>query len=881
MPVLKGILVFEGPVYRGNSNKTIFTRGNSNDEITLPGKIGGSAQAMMNAFTGFWQNRNNPKHNNQGLLEQLWQRLYNEKMPGFINDVSCSLDKKITQDSPYFDLKMGIALDRDRMTQAKEQNYKLESVYKGSQFNFSLIFNDTNLDSTSKYKFACFVDELTHGRFWFGALKSRGMGKCRLILDTASQEMIDKYKKQPLTDIVVNSDANYIFIDLEILPDNPLLVSWPWGKPDTHGVMDSWIDTQLNDIAEHKNIMEQVVSGNARNWQDVNMLPGGPKFEQTHQRRGQPMNLNQLKSNFPKGTKNDDILMTFLKGHRQRTHKEINREPHIDFREEKGTVTRGKPYDQLFYRTLDWDGKNTNWELCVPGHTIKGAFRVKAQQIIRTLNNGKGCREETSSHQARFCDDRFCPVCQLFGQQNMIAKAWFTDAHLISEDQLLDNEHCSYDQIATDSETGQSINNSKLNFLYAYGNKFSFRSTIVLRDVSNHDFKQLGFLMYLLREFDHGTIPIGGKKSLNFGAVTGRITSLRILCPSGSPMESLVKKWKFKKAKSEPLWNHYESEGDKLWKNSKFIDQMQRNFANLTGKIQVPDKPYIYDKLVSHRQYSKLCGILTCELEALTPIHVRESGEPTFISDNVLGYDFFSMSPPKNSHKPDMSSREYAIPPSTIRGAIRNIYNLISDNHCPGCKDIGSLCDTCQLFGFVGDTGALMGRLSISFARPIEKPTFEWFGVKYGYKAGEYKKVGKTRLFEHTKQGSEEIFRHGTDDIPGNLSENSTLNRFALPGTKFTLEVKFTNLRDIELKKLIWALELEKGLGHKIGKSKALLFGSCQISIKQAQLIDWKKRFSSLDDLGLVSFDINKYRPSAKDLANYDNLKAALAIPEL
>lgn len=667
---------------------------------------------------------------------------------------------------------------------------------------------------------------------------------------------------------------------MEIVPDNPLLVSWPWGNLDPDGSVDSWVDSQLSDIADHKNIMESVVSGQAKSWGDVNKLPGGSKFENTHQRRGQPMKLNQLKNNFSKGIKNDDTLMEFLKGHRNKAYSEIEREPHIDFREAKGEVTRGKPYDQIFYRALGWDGEKTNWELCIPGHTFKGAFRVKAQQIYRTLNSGKGCKEKTSSHRDKDCDDKYCPVCSLFGREGMIAKAWFTDAHLISKDKLLDDEHCSYDQIAIDSETGQSINNSKLNFLYAYGKKFSFRSTIVLKDVNNHDFKQLGFLMYLLREFDQGAIPIGGKKSLNFGTVKGSIKNLKILCTPGSRMESLTKKWNFKKTNSEPVWNHYEIEGDKLWKNNKFIDQMQNNFSNLTGKIQVPDKPYIHDKLVSHRQYSKLCGVLTCELEALTPLHIKESGEPSFISDSALGYDFFSMSSPKNSHKPDMVEREYAIPPSSIRGAVRQIYNLISKKHCPGCKDIGNLCDTCQLFGFVGNTGSLMGRLSISFARAIDKPNFEWFGVKYGYEVDEYSKVDNTRIFEHTKQTSQEISRHGTDDVPGNLPANSTLNRFALPGTKFVFDVKFTNLRDIELKKLIWALELEKGLGHKIGKSKALLFGSCQISIKQAHLIDWEKRFSSLNDLGLVSFDINKYRPFAKDLANYDSLKSALAISE-
>ncbi len=121
MPEIKGFLVFESPVYRGNSKKTIFTRGSSQEEITLPGTIDGPAKSIMNAFTGFWRHPRNPNASNKGLLESLWYRLYQEDMPRFVTDVSCKLEKQ----EPFFDLKMGIAIDRDRMAQAEDQNYRL------------------------------------------------------------------------------------------------------------------------------------------------------------------------------------------------------------------------------------------------------------------------------------------------------------------------------------------------------------------------------------------------------------------------------------------------------------------------------------------------------------------------------------------------------------------------------------------------------------------------------------------------------------------------------------------------------------------------------------------------------------------------------------
>ncbi len=296
-------------------------------------------------------------------------------------------------------------------------------------------------------------------------MKSKGFGKCHLELDTDSQKLVEGYKQASTSNFSLNQASNYIFIDLEIVPDNPLLVAWPWGNEDEQGRRDAWIDSLEAETTEHKNIMEQVVSGNARSWGDIKSLQGGQKFESEHMRRGQPMDLSQLKRNFPKAIQNDGTLMDFLKGHKKKVHEELDREAHTDFREDKGAMTRGKPYDQIFNRAIVREGDTNQWALSMPGSTIKGAFRVKAQQILRTMKNGKGCKEKTSSHDNRFCDDRDCPVCSLFGRQGMIARVHFSDAHLSTGDHLLDDEHCSYDQIAIDKKTGASIENSKLNFL--------------------------------------------------------------------------------------------------------------------------------------------------------------------------------------------------------------------------------------------------------------------------------------------------------------------------------------------------------------------------------------------------------------------------------
>ena len=62
----------------------------------------------------------------------------------------------------------------------------------------------------------------------------------------------------------------------------------------------------------------------------------------------------------------------------------------------------------------------------------------------------------------------------------------------------------------------------------------------------------------------------------------------------------------------------------------------------------------------------------------------------------------------------------------------------------------------------------------------------------------------------------------------------------------FSFKVEFKNLTDIELGMLIYALELEKNLLHKIGRGKALGLGSCKISIDSFELFEENRyNFSS------------------------------------
>ena len=77
--------------------------------------------------------------------------------------------------------------------------------------------------------------------------------------------------------------------------------------------------------------------------------------------------------------------------------------------------------------------------------------------------------------------------------------------------------------------------------------------------------------------------------------------------------------------------------------------------------------------------------------------------------------------------------------------------------------------------------------------------------------------------------------------VTNEFAHNSSLELMDI-NNEFEFNVHFENLTDEELGVLIYALELEDGLLHKIGKGKAFGFGSCKIKIKEF-LLENKNRY--------------------------------------
>ena len=136
-------------------------------------------------------------------------------------------------------------------------------------------------------------------------------------------------------------------------------------------------------------------------------------------------------------------------------------------------------------------------------------------------------------------------------------------------------------------------------------------------------------------------------------------------------------------------------------------------------------------------------------------------------------------------------------------------------------------------------------------------------------------KIRGRKFYWHHKDKIEKKFETFADSIKMNSKEkyNSSLQLLDF-GNEFEFEVYFNNLNDDELGVLIYSLELEDDLLHKIGKGKSLGLGSCKIEIKEV-LLENKNKYnnfkkSKIFDEGL---DKNKYIESAKKFGYIDESK--------
>lgn len=613
---------------------------------------------------------------------------------------------------------------------------------------------------------------------------------------------------------------------------------------------DAWVDVEIENRQGHLRIKQMLLAGEIteRQWGDPAAVPEGVKpavwreFIDAHSRVQFRHMLNAR--NLNKSIANDENMIAFLEAHRDRARQELSQPYNVDFRA-GGVGNReisrqyGKPYDTVFMRMLSWSPSTREqgaWEIYVPGSTIKGAFRKRASQVLKTL---WGETSKTAS-----------VLDRLFGAQGRRGLVFFSDAYL-SDPHDPDRAWCSMDGVKMDPKTGRPVEAAKRDYLFAYGDQLVFRLRLDIQDVEERDLEALSLLTHLLHDFQRGDIPLGGEKTSGFGWVEANVSGLTWL--AATPGDVGEKLFGQQSLSQDGVWHRLDLEGEAAAEALGII-------APIASQAQVPAAPPRASAgFVSHRAFGGYCGMLVVEAEALTPLHIRESGEPSFTATlpdgPVNGWDFFSMAPPRADMRG--KDRVYALPSRSIKGLIRHVYTIASDSREPS-PNINSLNPVDSLFGWVGvgPNQALAGRLSFSFGL-FENPEMAWFKVPYPYggwqyQGGQWKNapgqpvsrmlVDKTwRLFPHTPLAP--IAKQLEDFAPDVVQ--ARYFRAIMPGGRARFTIRFWNLEKQELQRVVWCVALDPKLAHKLGTIRYLGFGSLRLHVlPESFLIDWAARYA-------------------------------------
>jgi CRISPR-associated protein (TIGR03986 family) len=80
--------------------------------------------------------------------------------------------------------------------------------------------------------------------------------------------------------------------------------------------------------------------------------------------------------------------------------------------------------------------------------------------------------------------------------------------------------------------------------------------------------------------------------------------------------------------------------------------------------------------------------------------------------------------------------------------------------------------------------------------------------------------------------------------------QNRSVRGVLKKGAVFEFGLEFENLHPLELGALLWALELEPGMHHRLGYGRPLGFGSVTLKVDRLEVLDPVERYSDLSSDG-------------------------------
>lgn len=269
------------------------------------------------------------------------------------------------------------------------------------------------------------------------------------------------------------------------------------------------------------------------------------------------------------------------------------------------------------------------------------------------------------------------------------------------------------------------------------------------------------------------------------------------------------------------------------------------NCLNPYNFVPLADRPPDREthRLHGHDRFRGHSGRLACRLELRTPIFIKQPGLPP-PSRNP------AQRPPLDHIRVDGSP---IVPGTSLKGVIRSAVEAVG-NGClvlaravrppeafTACGD-QQLCVSCRLFGMVGrgrQARVFGGKVAIGDAHLAR----DGRGQELPHELDQH--VTHLAILSGPKP-SHSAFYHPNGRFPGRKfyyhrldgylegppagNQNSSVKLFRRGTLDFT--VSYQNLSDRELELLLYALELEPAMGHKIGMGKPIGLGSVKIRLR-------------------------------------------------
>ena len=251
-----------------------------------------------------------------------------------------------------------------------------------------------------------------------------------------------------------------------------------------------------------------------------------------------------------------------------------------------------------------------------------------------------------------------------------------------------------------------------------------------------------------------------------------------------------------------------------------------------------------------HDKFNGLSGKIEGTITAETPIFIFHSPKRVQFITNRQG--------------------QHIIPGSSLKGLFRSLVETVGN----GCfllfdglyenKEIdytselpqdfkkcstGDLCVACRMFGRIPGRGenSNLHLGNVSFNDAIEVNICEHQAIYTIALMGPKPRHDAFYLDPRAWIAGRKFYFHQPSGLQTEGQE-SQYNQHIKPidkGSLFTFSVQFTNLEDIELQTLLYAIVLESDMRHKLGYGKPAGLGSVRFDIKKLTLIDYATRHTA------------------------------------